>query len=81
MYKSNNTVFLSLYIEKGGEYCDIVKLSAELFRLLHSDDPGKKKIQPAFIHFWDTFNKYIKSREHALWGPAASNIHGLHAEA
>ena len=34
-YISNDTVFLSLDIETGGEYCGKLQLSAELFRIAH----------------------------------------------
>lgn len=53
---TKNTVFVSLDIETCVKYCGIMQLSVEMFNIVLSDNPDKKKIQPTLIHLWVTIN-------------------------
>ena len=74
--QDGDTVFLSLYLETGGEYCGIVQLFGQLFRQNMAD-----KHHMTFIAVEDTFNEYVRPPDGAFWNEeACRQSHGLTAQ-
>jgi hypothetical protein len=74
--KDNNIVWCSLDLETGGEYCGIIQLSAELFRLNPAD-----VTRSDYIREPETFNHYVRPPDGTYWNEeACRRSHGLTAE-
>jgi hypothetical protein len=74
--KANKVVWCSLDLETGGEYCGIIQLSAELFRL-NSVDPTRSD----YIREPQTFNHYVRPPDGTFWNEeACQRSHGLTAQ-
>ncbi len=71
---SGRAVFCSFDMETGGEYCGIIQISAQLFRISTQE---KKKM--TFAVEPSTFNKYIKPPEGSIWDPHCTQVHGLNS--
>ena len=70
--KDNKAVFLSLDLETGREYCGVVQLSVEAFRIVAGTNEVSREAS--------CFNKYVKPPDGAVWSQHATDVHGLHAE-
>ena len=70
--ESGSAIFVSFDIETGGEYCGILQISAECFKL------DTDVTEYGGIRFSDTFNSYVKPSESAIWSDHTTKIHGLH---
>ena len=70
-YLHRNAAYVSFDVETGGEYCGIVQISAEIFRirLENGSEVGEREV--------DTFNYYVKPSQGAIWSDAAMDIHKL----
>ena len=84
---NKKAVYMSCDIETGGEYCGILQISAEVFRLnlMPGRNKGKDKAfskrkdtAEDIVRDPNTFNKYIKPGDRAIWSEQATKIHGLH---
>ncbi len=64
----NKAVYCSMDIETGGEFCGLLQLSAQLFRI--SD-----KNQATIV--LEEFNEYIQPPNSAIWDPPTTAVHGL----
>ena len=87
-FMDHKVVFVSFDIETGGEFCGILQISAEMVRLeVHptiilsgnnKGNPSPNKDFPTNVErISNTFNKYVKPDEGAIWDARASLIHGL----
>ena len=79
------TVYVSFDIETGGEYCGILQISAEMVRVELSLVTTKKGPSPTLDYVsticreTQTFNRFVKPGEGAIWNENVTSIHGLHS--
>ena len=66
-------LFCSFDIETGGEFCGILQMSAQIFRVKNCNN------KPNISIVEETFNHYVKPHDGAIWDPNATKIHGLTA--
>jgi hypothetical protein len=74
--KAKKVVWCSLGLETGGEYCGIIQLSAEIFRLNPVDPTNFDYIREPNI-----FNHYVRPPDGTYWNEeACCRSHGLNAK-
>lgn len=66
-FEGGRIIMLSIDMETGGENCGPVQLSGKAY------DPHSNKM------LGESFNMYIKPPANAVWNPATTEVHGLHA--
>ena len=64
-------VYISFDIETGGEYCGIVQISAQVFRISEHNSKHTSEIES------HTFNRYVKPPDDAVWNERSCSVHGL----
>ena len=71
LFKQEKLVYISFDIETGGEYCGIVQISAQIFRVMNHNSTFESNIEP------EIFDEYVKPPDDAIWDPRACDVHGL----
>jgi len=68
-YMPSKMVYVSFDVETGGEYCGIIQMSANIFRI--NNNVGEIESE--------SFDRYVKPRDGAIWSSSSTDVHGLHA--
>jgi inhibitor of KinA sporulation pathway (predicted exonuclease) len=71
LFKQEKLVYISFDIETGGEYCGIVQISAQIFRVASHNSTFESNIES------EVFDEYVKPPDDAIWDPRCSDVHGL----
>ena len=66
-YMLSKMVYLSFDVKTGGEYCGIVQMSANIFRI--NNNVGKIESE--------SFDRYVKPHDGAIWSPFSTDVHDL----
>jgi len=56
-YMPSKMVYVSFDVETGGEYCGIIQMSANTFRINNNDGKIER----------ESFDRYVKPRDGAIW--------------
>jgi len=67
-FMPNKIVCVSFDVETGGEYCRIIQISANIFRI--NNDHGEIERE--------SFERYMKPRDGAIWSSISTDVHGVH---
>ena len=67
-YMPSKMVYVSFDVETGGEYCGIIQMSANIFRI--NNNVGEIESE--------SFDRYVKPRDGTIWSPFSTDVHGLH---
>ncbi len=72
-FDQDKAVLCSFDIETGGEFCEILQISAQILCVtgINSKNPSTS--------LGPVFNEYVKPPDDALWDPQCSRLHGLSA--
>ncbi len=62
-------VYVSFDVEAGGEYCEIIQMSANIFRMVNNVEDIESKL----------FCGYVKPRDGTIWSSFSTDAHGLNA--
>jgi len=68
----SDIVYCSFDLETGGEFCGIVQMSAQMFRIRVENGKMVGEIEE------ETFNEYVKPPDGSIWSTHATDVHGLH---
>ena len=68
-YMPSKMVYVSFDVETGGEYGWIIQMSANIFRI--NNNIGEIESE--------SFDRYVKLRDGAIWSSSSKDVHGLHA--
>ena len=80
MITREKAILISFEIETGGEYCGILQIPDEIFRL-ELVPGGRKNTKYKSTNIKreaDTFNKYVNPGSGDLWNENCMAIHGFH---
>ena len=68
-YMPSKMVYVSFDVETGEEYCGIIQMSANIFRI--NNNVGEIESE--------SFDRYVKPRDGAIWSSSSTDVHGVHA--
>ena len=71
LFKQEKLVYISFDIETGGEYCGIVQISAQIFRVVKHNSTYESNIEQ------ENFDEHVKPPDDAIWDQHATAVHGL----